>query len=305
MNFIRLIVLTLVIILPCSALGAPASTPSPPTAQVDRVLPSRMLADTSPAKQPVPSPTPWLVGTWALTYDPDGSDKDYLDFYADGKVDNRDDKGNHHLSDYSASPGEAVLSVTANGATKTYPLQAVENGTKLKHSSGAEYTRQPDVAGVNYTRSGWSRFVSEKGMFSVLMYGVPLAEVTTKDNNTDSSSYSVQLGNCLFNVRFGTIKDDWKRENISALYENYEVHFIDGISLAEGTILDSSRTTIHLGKLPAREISGKVVTGNEVMYFRSIITVRNNLFYQFTLFSTASFADRAPSIMQSIEFDEK
>lgn len=304
MDFIRLFVLTLVIILPCSALGAPASALVPPTSRADGELSSGLPADTSPARQPVQTPTSWLVGTWALTYDPDGSDKDYLDFYADGKIDNRNDNGNHHLSDYSALSGEVVLRVTANGAIKTYPLQAVENGTKLKNSSGAEYTRQPDVAGVNYTRSGWSKFVSDEGKFSVLMYGVPLTEVKTNESGTDSS-YSVQLDNCHFNVRFGTLKDDLKPEKISALYDNYELYFIDSISLAEGTILDSSRTTIHLGKLPAREISGKVVTGNEVMYFRNIITVRNNVFYQFALFSSASFADRAQSIMQSIEFVDR
>jgi hypothetical protein len=298
MNFIILFVLALFISLPDSTLNAAANTSAPAVAQGNRVP-----DDTSTPKNSLLSSTSWLVGTWALSYDPDGSEKDYLDFYADGKVDNRDGKGNHRLIDYRVSPGSVALSFTASGATKSFPLQIVENGTKLKNSSGAEYTRLPDVAGVNYTRSGWSRFVSEKGKFSVLMYGVPLAEVTTKGSGTEDICYSVELENCLFTVRFGGLDREVTRENITSLYDLYEMHFIDGISRAENTLLDSSSTTIFLKKLPAREMSGKMATGSNVMYYRSLITFHNNLFYQFALFFSADFADRAPDIIKSIEFD--
>jgi len=147
MKLIKLILLAIVIALPVNALCA--------TATIRSSLQGGKVA----AKSSVTAPKAWLLGTWALTYDPDGDDKDYLDFYADGKIDNRDGKGNHRLCDYTYSDTEVVLSISANGKSKSMPLQVIDGGRKLKNSSGAEYTRQPDEAGsIIQNRAGTGLF---------------------------------------------------------------------------------------------------------------------------------------------------
>jgi hypothetical protein len=250
------------------------------------------------------APKGWLLGTWALTYDPDGDDRDYIDFYGDGKVDNRDGKGNHRLCDYTYSPTEVVLSVAVNGKSKTMPMQVIDGGRKLRNSSGAEYTRQPDEAGVDYTKSGWNRFVSDKGKFSVLMYGVPKYEVTRDESGREDNDYTVQLEDCIFTILFSRLKDVAQAKNINAMYDNYQTIFTDGMNVTEATILDINSANTLIGKVPAREIKGRMASGETVLFFRSIIVVRHNSSYQFTLFHSDKFADSAESIMKSIQFTE-
>jgi hypothetical protein len=44
----------------------------------------------------------WILGTWGMSYDPDGSEKDWLEFSATGQVVNISQKGRH-------VPGEFVV----------------------------------------------------------------------------------------------------------------------------------------------------------------------------------------------------
>ncbi len=72
----------------------------------------------------------WLVGTWELTYDPDGSEKDWVEFTADGKSYSISPKGRRLPGEYSLS-GQTISNVfTYNG--KTIPQEFTVSSDKKK-----------------------------------------------------------------------------------------------------------------------------------------------------------------------------
>jgi len=135
------------------------------------------------------------------------------------------------------------------------------------------------------------------------MHGVPKYEMTRDESGNDDHGYTVQLEDSLFTIMFGRLKDAAQAKNVSALYDNYEAIFTDGMSSTEATILEISSADTRIGTVPAREIKGRMASGDAVLSFSSIICVHNNSTYQFTLFSSDKFTDTA-AIMNSIRFSE-
>lgn len=59
----------------------------------------------------------WIIGTWQLSYDPDGDSKDTLTFKTGNQFTNIDSKGNTFNGTYEVNNGRVKVDLTKQGKT--------------------------------------------------------------------------------------------------------------------------------------------------------------------------------------------
>ena len=72
----------------------------------------------------------WLVGKWELTHDPDGSEKDWMEFTSDGKVYSINASGRRVPGEYSVSGIDVNITYSFNG--KTIPIHLTHSNDNKK-----------------------------------------------------------------------------------------------------------------------------------------------------------------------------
>ena len=72
----------------------------------------------------------WLVGKWEMTFDPDGSEKDWMEFSADGSAYSIAADGRRVPGKYSLSGQSVNIVYTFNG--KDIPITLTYNADKTK-----------------------------------------------------------------------------------------------------------------------------------------------------------------------------
>ena len=72
----------------------------------------------------------WLIGKWELHYDPDGDDKDWLEFMKDGSVTNLSQDGREISGEYEVSGNIIELIYSYNG--KKIPMKLSINTDRNK-----------------------------------------------------------------------------------------------------------------------------------------------------------------------------
>lgn len=72
----------------------------------------------------------WLVGKWELTQDPDGNEKDWIEFTADGQATSIAPSGRRVSGEYVVRDNEVRTTYTVNG--KTIPITLTYSADKKK-----------------------------------------------------------------------------------------------------------------------------------------------------------------------------
>ena len=88
----------------------------------------------------------WLVGKWEMSFDPDGNEKDWLQFSADGKVVSISASGNGPAGTYVVSGNEVQMTFQLKSRSVSMTLTISPDKKKLLNHSKrtgktAEYTR--------------------------------------------------------------------------------------------------------------------------------------------------------------------
>lgn len=73
----------------------------------------------------------WLVGKWELSHDPDGSEKDWLEFSADGKAFSISPKGSEVPGDYTLNGDSVSIVFSHKGKAIFLRLNRSSDGKKL------------------------------------------------------------------------------------------------------------------------------------------------------------------------------
>lgn len=268
------------------------------------------LMRVKPVKEKKPSAVAnaWWVGSWELDYDPDGNEKDYIDFFTDGKADSRGGDGTHRVCTYEVRPTQIVISFTVNGARKTIALEIVEKGQRLRNSSGAEYTKVKETAGIEYSRLDWNRFSSSDGAFSALMFGVPTLKMTKFENSVTSSDaylYSSMQDEAVIFALCVPLSVKLEQQNIDKTYANYEKIVSENMDANGLKILQSKSRFITLYGLKAKEITGIVASASTKMNFKSVATVNGNVLYQFSVLTKPGHDSIAHNFFNSLKFTQR
>jgi hypothetical protein len=98
------------------------------------------------AQDPSPSSETWLHGKWELSYDPDGSPKDYLTFSADGAVVSSSPDGDEIRGTYTVDGNRLKMVFRRGNKTASAEMEITEDRSKLLNHSErtgttAEYTK--------------------------------------------------------------------------------------------------------------------------------------------------------------------
>lgn len=90
----------------------------------------------------------WLVGKWELSHDPDGSEKDWLEFTKNGEVFSISPNGRRVPGRYAVTDSEIDITYTFNGKTIPITLKFSSDKRKLlayskRTGNTSEYRRTP------------------------------------------------------------------------------------------------------------------------------------------------------------------
>jgi hypothetical protein len=93
-----------------------------------------------------PSSETWIHGKWELSYDPDGSPKDYLSFSADGAVVSSSPGNDDVLGTYSVEGDRVEIVFKLGSRSVTYEMEISEDRSKLlvyseRTGNTAEYSK--------------------------------------------------------------------------------------------------------------------------------------------------------------------
>ena len=73
----------------------------------------------------------WLVGKWELSYDPDGNEKDWLEFTKNGEVFSISSKGRRVPGQYAVTESDIHVTYTFNGKAIPITLKFSPDKRKL------------------------------------------------------------------------------------------------------------------------------------------------------------------------------
>lgn len=73
----------------------------------------------------------WLVGKWELSYDPDGNEKDWLEFTKSGEAFSISPNGRHVPGEYVVTDSEINITYTFNGKIIPMTLKFTPDKRKL------------------------------------------------------------------------------------------------------------------------------------------------------------------------------
>ena len=88
----------------------------------------------------------WLYGKWEMSFDPDGNEKDWLQFDADGKVTSISSSGNGPTGSYVVSGNQVQMTFTLKTKSVSMALTVSPDKKKLLNFSKrtgntSEYTK--------------------------------------------------------------------------------------------------------------------------------------------------------------------
>ncbi len=84
----------------------------------------------------------WLHGNWQLAYDPDGDDKDYMEFLSDGRVHLKSSPTKAYATcDYASKIGHVTIQCMIKGVERGLSLEVSPDKQRLTNSSGAYYKK--------------------------------------------------------------------------------------------------------------------------------------------------------------------
>ena len=230
------------------------------------------------AETPIPE---WLIGSWEMTYDPDGSPKEFIDIYGDGTLDIRGENGGHFQCKYSYEVVTFRVICMVRGQEQSLPLTIIDNNTTLKQESGALYKKLRHEFKYEYKSYGWNSLSLHDGIYTSLSYGPPSHEkqiIENEQNRIEMHIYSFRDEN----TEYVLTASVFSPEDAAAMDEDKILTFA-----AKRTVENMGGSLLSLERIqsgvPAYEMHAEAMNNNTTHHVLSRLYWADNILLQFII----------------------